>query len=542
AAGYRHVAATREGDSWRHLIVHTADPVQARRHGTVDELRRLLTALGVAAGASSSPAAPHQQDAGRATGTPRQQVPADWPELPVGLLYAHHRNVPADAARPQAHIFRPAPLSRSPKRHEPLCDRQAITTQPPAPDFAHPGLRLCSECRRALRTVVTAAMRRAAEVEQAALPVEGEQPGVVAEVEQPGVVAEGEQPGVVAEAEYVAQRPAVPVALSPNQQRPIVPRVLFIELQRHPWQLGTLHFWSTCYATATTVRCQQPDGQLITKHHHQLYCLPDEAAELAVQAAYQALQEALDTLAAALRPLRYADQLAAAGGIDLAPNPLCEWVVFVDDPGTYVRPNWFYSERVPTPVRQPITRHTAHMLNLAGQDSAVPQHKRFRCDDDATWSHIQGLHQAALAAEAVWQQMLTNLGTYAVALADRRYQAHEQSAAGEQQNDAGTTLPAFPQLPSRPALAAAGWTWEDHPRMKRRRLVGHRMATDWHRLVQDAVDEARALHQEPAGVAAAAGRLRAQGWMLFQTGANWRLWAEGVAEPVVLLTDAGLLL
>ncbi|HEU4328795.1 MAG TPA: hypothetical protein VFS21_36995, partial [Roseiflexaceae bacterium] len=30
AAGYRHVAATREGDSWRHLIVHTADPVQAR--------------------------------------------------------------------------------------------------------------------------------------------------------------------------------------------------------------------------------------------------------------------------------------------------------------------------------------------------------------------------------------------------------------------------------------------------------------------------------------------------------------------------------
>ncbi|HEU4329177.1 MAG TPA: ParB/RepB/Spo0J family partition protein, partial [Roseiflexaceae bacterium] len=41
---------------------------------------------------------------------------------------------------------------------------------------------------------------------------------------------------------------------------------------------------------------------------------------------------------------------------------------------------------------------------------------------------------------------------------------------------------------------------------------------------------------------AAAGRLRARGWMLFQTGANWRLWAEGVAEPVVLLTDAGLLL
>jgi hypothetical protein len=202
---------------------------------------------------------------------------------------------------------------------------------------------------------------------------------------------------------------------------PIVPTVLLIGDQRHPWRLSQLERLTTSYHTPTTVRLM-PGG--MTKHQHHVYCLVDDSTWELAQATQAALQQQLDDLAAGLRELgSYAKRLAEAGGMKSAPNPLCFDVITAPDPDTSEEGHWFTNQLVPRIERKAIRGHTPKMLRDArySDGSVCSQRDHFVCPTDADWAQIEQLEQAAQAKANAWEQLLRELGTYQAALADGRY-------------------------------------------------------------------------------------------------------------------------
>jgi hypothetical protein len=211
--------------------------------------------------------------------------------------------------------------------------------------------------------------------------------------------------------------------MSKDHYPPIVPTVLFTNDQRHPWRLASIERWSVIYHTPETVRCKKRTGGQITKHQHQVYCLPDDPAYEAVQAMHTTLQAALDALAGLLRELgSYNEKLKAAGGVKAAPNPLTPTVIAVDDPDGFYAPSMIFSRRVPTLRRYTVERHTPLMIKLTESLATISSQKdHFVCPTQADWERIQVLHGTAEEAAKRWESLLGDLGTYKQALDDGRY-------------------------------------------------------------------------------------------------------------------------
>ena len=220
-----------------------------------------------------------------------------------------------------------------------------------------------------------------------------------------------------------------------DRSPPIVPSVLHIGEQRHPWRLPTIERWETRYHTPTTLRCRKPDGGELTKHQHQVYCLPDDAAWERAQQARAALQAANDVLADGLRQLgSYARRLAEAGGIKRAPNPLCTTVISAPHPDE-TDEGYCFSRLVPRVERDEhdrLTSHTPKMLHIERDGkpwSTTHQRDRFVCPDEAAWERIQALKAAAQERAHQWEKLLSELGTYQDALADGRYKQEQAMPA-----------------------------------------------------------------------------------------------------------------
>jgi hypothetical protein len=204
-----------------------------------------------------------------------------------------------------------------------------------------------------------------------------------------------------------------------------VPTVLYIAEQRHPWRLAKLDRFVVIYHTPTTVRLQDGDG--ITKHQHQVYCIADDAAWGRVIYAQSALQTDLNTLADGLRDLgSYARRLEAAGGMKSAPNPLCSTVIRAPDPDL-TEDGYWTQQLVPRIERAGIRGHTPKMLRDArySDGSVFAQRDHFVCPDDTAWARIEQLIAAANARALDWATLLVELGTYSEALADGRYARKE---------------------------------------------------------------------------------------------------------------------
>lgn len=215
----------------------------------------------------------------------------------------------------------------------------------------------------------------------------------------------------------------------------IVPHVLYVAEQRHPWRLAPYERLVVRYHTSTTVSMMfgtvdgvvrpQASKKGVTKQQYHVWCLVNDRAWERAQAVRAALQHALDALADELRHLgRYADRLAEAGGVKQATNPLTPTVISVDDPDGPA--GYFVSRPVPRIDRRRVNSHTPKMLRC--QSSYNPnietphnQSDHFVCPDDAAWERIEALHQAAEEAAGEWERLKRELGTYQAALADGRY-------------------------------------------------------------------------------------------------------------------------
>jgi hypothetical protein len=210
---------------------------------------------------------------------------------------------------------------------------------------------------------------------------------------------------------------------------PIVPTILFVETQRHPWKLAQITRHGVTYHTPTTVRTRDTG----TMQQHHVYCIVDDAAWGRVLFAWSALQTDLNALADGLRALgSYTKRLSEAGGIKTAPNPLCPTVISAPDPDTSDEGSWFTSRLVPRIERvagERITSHTPKMLHVERDGkpwSTTHQRDHFVCHDDAAWARIEALIAAAKAAELNWATVLVELGKYSEALADGRYARKEE--------------------------------------------------------------------------------------------------------------------
>jgi hypothetical protein len=166
----------------------------------------------------------------------------------------------------------------------------------------------------------------------------------------------------------------------------------------------------------------------ITKHQHQVYCIPDDDAWGRVIFTQSALQTDLNALADGLRSLgSYASRLAKAGGMKSAPNPLCATVIRAPDPDTADEGYWFTNQLVPRIERAGIRGHTPKMLRDArySDGSVFAQRDHFVCPDDAAWEKIAALIAAAEDRARAWEALLKELGTYSEALGDGRYTRKE---------------------------------------------------------------------------------------------------------------------
>lgn len=236
-----------------------------------------------------------------------------------------------------------------------------------------------------------------------------------------------------------------------NHTPPIVPVVLVVAEQRHPWKLAAIERFETTYHTATTVRVADPTGAL-TKQQAHVYCLPDDAAYTDAEACRAVLQSAIDRLADELRTLgSYAQRLVEAGGERHAPNPLTPWVIEARDPDQ--DNGWIFCHAVPQVARHAIVGHTPKML-LRAEPYAhkVNQHDHFVCPDDAAWQRVEALHRAAEQAASDWETLKRRLGTYSEALGDGRYTKKDEEAM-----DTPAGLDVDQELIAQ--LGSAGWRW-----------------------------------------------------------------------------------
>lgn len=210
---------------------------------------------------------------------------------------------------------------------------------------------------------------------------------------------------------------------------PLTSTVLYVGAKRHPYQVAPIYRLSVLYATPTTVACVPirqdavPDGELcaapgktvVSRKQTHVYPIADDAAWRGVVRTQVALQTALTDLANGLRALgSYARQLAAAGGVAHAPNPLCPTVIRAEDPdGGAAYPAWQIIDAVPEIRRQAIVRHTPMMLAVPNDVYTFRQANCFVCPDDAAWERIAELDmRARQAAKAWWSLLDTDLMRY----------------------------------------------------------------------------------------------------------------------------------
>lgn len=307
--------------------------------------------------------------------------------------------------------------------------------------------------------------------------------------------------------------------MSSNHTPPIVPHVLYVADQRNPWQLAPIERLATRYHTPTTVATvfgtvvrdirPTPGKAGLTKHQHQVWCVPSDEAWERLLDSRAALQQALDELAAELRRLgNYASRLEKAGGLKAAPPRLCPTVIEAPDPDSSELSYWF-SNPPPRIERKEISTHTPKMLNVVRDGKpwgTSHQRNHFVCPDDAAWQRVSELHQVAEDAHTAWQKLLHELGTYEDALSDGRYTTAAQQAPLElapppTEPMITSTTPAETDLT--PALfdrlSDARFRWHSATRTPDGR---------WHHLV------------EPAGASATVGRLRVRLERLEQLLAN----------------------
>ena len=219
-----------------------------------------------------------------------------------------------------------------------------------------------------------------------------------------------------------------------NHTPPIVPHVLYVAEQHKTWRLAPIERLITKYHTPTTVatafgtadsRVKPVKGKSgVTLQQHYVWCLPDDAAWQRVQAARAQLQQALDEFAGELRRLgAYARRLEEAGGIKKAPARLSATVIAADDPDS-TGTHYFVLDPVPRIHRADLDSHTPMMLRITKDGrpwSTTHQRDHFVCPDDTAWELIQQRQAAAQAAYDDWKKLLSELGTYQQALADKRY-------------------------------------------------------------------------------------------------------------------------
>jgi hypothetical protein len=263
-----------------------------------------------------------------------------------------------------------------------------------------------------------------------------------------------------------------------DRHDPIVPHVLYVADQHHPWRLAAFERLRARYHTPTTVAVEfgsidftvQPVNgkQGATKQQTKVYCLRDDLAWDRVQGRRAALQEALDALADGLRALgSYARRLEAAGGMKQAPNPLSPTVITMPDPDT-TEDGYFISNLVPRIGREEITSHTPKMLHVVRNGkpwSTTHQRDHFVCPSEDDWQRLVALRSAVKEQAEAWQRLLRELGTYQAALADGRY------GESKRQKDKGTREEPMPTQAPTPPTATDFWQALSH---------AHPTAHHWH--------------------------------------------------------------
>jgi hypothetical protein len=217
-----------------------------------------------------------------------------------------------------------------------------------------------------------------------------------------------------------AQEDDRPATTSPGG---IVPQVLVVAGQPNPYEVPERTICDVLGHTAEMVSCRYPDGRVGKRRQENVYCLPSPEAAQRVEAAFTRYQATLTAIADELRSLgTYADRLAAAGGIDAAPNHLTSTVIFATEPDDYHAPSFDHALKVPFVERSTVRNHTAKMLRIAGSAATISgQQGHFVCPDDAAWARMQHYRAAAVQAHDELIALLDELGTYQAALTDGRY-------------------------------------------------------------------------------------------------------------------------
>ena len=126
-------------------------------------------------------------------------------------------------------------------------------------------------------------------------------------------------------------RTSSPIAA--GKHLPMVPFVLAVAEQQHPYRLPTIKKFAALYITPERIRIRNEHGQETNRTHQELWCIQNEATYHQAEQLYTAYQLALDTLAARYRAYgNYKDQLAAAGGATIHAKPLCSFVIRLENP------------------------------------------------------------------------------------------------------------------------------------------------------------------------------------------------------------------
>lgn len=287
--------------------------------------------------------------------------------------------------------------------------------------------------------------------------------------------------------ELAAAAPGGKVAHKPNAwyrqgkpHTPIVPRVVLIGDQKHPYHPPALDFRATTKGTPFMVGIGDGDVAAAgsagaakgrTINQHLCYCVPNQAAEDHLIELHGAFATALDDLAAVLRDLgSYTLRLEEAGGHTKQKDPLTPTVIRAEDPDGN---HWFWTTwKVPTPERQPITRHTPKMVQLGDTAGLRTMDDVFVCPDDAAWRRVEAALAAVTEARTAVQAYLKVLGTYEEAIADNRYGSDPPTGAEAPDTtpmdatlaDAGTDADAAPAPePELPSSAPDASPAEDAP-------------------------------------------------------------------------------
>src|SRR5688572_14292211 len=132
-----------------------------------------------------------------------------------------------------------------------------------------------------------------------------------------------------------------------ERSTPLTPTVLFVGTKRRCWRMPAIYRLTAKYETPTTVACDfvkdpaKGDGELLpvagrkvlVRQQTHIYPIRDDANWAQVEAQHAVLQATLDAFAEGLRALgSYEKQLAAAGGMKGALNPLTPTIIQCSDP------------------------------------------------------------------------------------------------------------------------------------------------------------------------------------------------------------------